>query len=72
MKKKLPKAAMDFFRSEGAKGGKKGASARMEKLTPERRSEIAKKAATARWGRSQGKEAEVLADGRGLANSEAR
>ena len=33
----------------GRLGGKKGGKARAEKLTPERRSEIAKKAAKARW-----------------------
>jgi len=33
----------------GHKGGLKGGKARAEKLTPERRSEIAKKAAQARW-----------------------
>ena len=33
----------------GRKGGLKGGKARAEKLTPERRSEIAKKAAQARW-----------------------
>lgn len=32
------------------KGGKRGGKARAEKLSPERRSEIAKKAARARWG----------------------
>lgn len=35
----------------GRKGGKKGGRARAKKLSPERRSEIAKKAAAARWGR---------------------
>ena len=35
----------------GRLGGKKGGKARAEKLTPERRSEIAKKAAQARWGK---------------------
>ena len=34
----------------GRLGGKKGGKARAAKLTPERRSEIAKKAAQARWG----------------------
>ena len=29
--------------------GKRGAKARMNKLTPEKRSEVAKKAAVARW-----------------------
>ena len=33
----------------GRRGGLKGGKARAEKLTPERRSEIAKKAAAARW-----------------------
>ena len=33
----------------GRKGGLKGGKARAEKLTPKRRSEIAKKAAKARW-----------------------
>jgi len=33
----------------GKLGGKKGGRARAEKLSPERRKEIAKKAATARW-----------------------
>ncbi len=36
--------------SRGRKGGKKGGKARAEALTPEERSEIAKKAAAARWG----------------------
>ena len=35
----------------GRKGGEKGGKARKEKLTPERRKEIAKKAAAARWQR---------------------
>ena len=33
----------------GRLGGKKGGKARAEKLSPERRSEIARKAARARW-----------------------
>jgi hypothetical protein len=32
--------------------GKKGGTARAAKMTPERRAEIAKKAAATRWGRS--------------------
>ena len=35
----------------GRQGGLKGGRARAEKLTPERRSEIAKRAAAARWQR---------------------
>jgi len=34
----------------GRLGGKKGGKARAKSLSPERRSEIAKKAAAARWG----------------------
>jgi hypothetical protein len=50
---KLSKAALEFFRKEGIKGGNLSAAARMEKLTPEQRSEIAKKAAAARWGKKR-------------------
>jgi hypothetical protein len=35
--------------SLGRRGGLKGGKARAEKLSPERRSEIAKKAAASRW-----------------------
>jgi hypothetical protein len=38
----------------GREGGKKGAKARMEKLTPAQRSEIARVAARARWSRQKG------------------
>lgn len=31
--------------------GRRGAKARMTKLTPEKRSEVAQKAAVARWGK---------------------
>ena len=48
-KGKLSAEALEFFRRAGSKGGKLGAKARMEKLTPEVRSEIAKQAAAARW-----------------------
>ena len=37
----------------GHLGGLKGGKARSERLTPERRVEIAKKAALARWGKSE-------------------
>jgi hypothetical protein len=40
-------AAVDLGRLGGLRGGK----ARAEKLTPEQRSEIAKKAAQKRWGK---------------------
>jgi hypothetical protein len=47
-KGKLSEEALDFFRKEGSKGGKLSGAARMKKLTPERRSEIAKEAVAAR------------------------
>lgn len=37
----------------GRRGGLKGGKARARKLSPERRREIAKKAAEARWGQSR-------------------
>ena len=50
-RKKLNKQALEFFRVEGRRGGLKSGKARMEKLTPEQRSAIARKAAAARWGK---------------------
>jgi hypothetical protein len=43
----LDQAAVELGRLGGLKGGK----ARADKLTPEKRSEIAKKAAKARWAK---------------------
>lgn len=43
-----PKQVIDF-KALGRKGGLKGGKARAKKLTPERLSEIAKKAAQSRW-----------------------
>jgi len=43
-----PKKEFDA-KALGRKGGLKGGKARAEKLTPERRAEIAKKAANTRW-----------------------
>jgi hypothetical protein len=37
----------------GRLGGKKGGKARAEKLSPERRKEIARKAAKARWAKKK-------------------
>jgi len=44
-KKKLPEEALEFFRNQGKKGGK----SRLTKMTAEKRSEVAKKGAAARW-----------------------
>jgi hypothetical protein len=46
---KVEGAATEFARKGGLKGGK----ARAAKLAPERRAEIAKQAAKARWGSRQ-------------------
>jgi len=51
--KKLPPAVREYFKAEGAKGGKLSAAARLKKLTPEQRSEIARKAAAARWQKKE-------------------
>jgi hypothetical protein len=48
-KKKLSADALKFFREQGARGGKIGTKRRMENLTPEQRSDIARTAAAARW-----------------------
>ena len=45
-----PKADIDYTKL-GRKGGLRGGKARAEKLTPEQRSAIAKKAAYKRWGK---------------------
>jgi len=47
------KAAQELGRLGGLKGGK----ARAEKLTPEQRTEIARKAAKARWDKKRREEA---------------
>jgi hypothetical protein len=48
MPEKMPPEALEFFRKHGARGGKIGSKARMEKLTPEQRSALAKHAVDAR------------------------
>ena len=45
-----PEQRSEAARILGRKGGLKGGKARAEKLSPERRSKIAKDAAAARWG----------------------
>lgn len=47
-KNTLPPELLEYFREQGRKGGKIGGKARAEKLTPEQRSEIARKAVAAR------------------------
>ena len=45
-----PEPALTGKKADSRKGGLKGGKARAIKLTPEERSEIAKKAAAKRWG----------------------
>jgi hypothetical protein len=62
----LDRSSYDWYMSEeknpaavelGRLGGKKGGKARAEKLSPERRKEIARKAAKARWDKMKREEA---------------
>ena len=48
-RKKLPPEIRDFFVRMGKKGGAKGGHARAERMTPEQRSEAARKAVQTRW-----------------------
>ena len=45
----LDASALDLFRAWGREGGKKGAKARWEGVSPGQRREFARKAARARW-----------------------
>jgi hypothetical protein len=47
--KTLPPQALTGKKADSRKGGLKGGKARMEQLTKEQRSELAKQAANARW-----------------------
>ena len=55
-RKKLPADIRAYFVEMGRQGGKKGLAARMEKVSPERRREIARKAIAARWAKKDSKE----------------
>jgi hypothetical protein len=50
-RKRLPEDIRDYFVKMGRIGGHKGAEARMEKISPKRRREIAQKAIAARWAK---------------------
>ena len=50
---KLPKAVSAYFSRLGRKGGVAGGKARAAKMTPEQRTEVAKKAAAARWKKAR-------------------
>jgi len=51
MPKRLPKDVRTYFSKLGKKGGKKGGTARASNMTPEQRSESARNAVSARWGK---------------------
>lgn len=52
-RKKLPPEIRSFFVSMGSKGGKIGGKALAAKLTPEQRSENARRAVRARWAKAK-------------------
>ena len=51
----ISKVMQEMGRKGGKKGGKKGAKMRAEALTPEQRSQIARKAANTRWAKAKKK-----------------
>jgi hypothetical protein len=53
MAKRLPPDVREYFVKMGRKGGKLGGSARAANLTPEQRSESARKAVQARWAKAK-------------------
>ena len=56
----MPDNVREFFRKQGSIGGKR----RMKKLTPEERTEIAKKAAESRWADKIAKHSDKAAKSR--------
>jgi len=49
MRTKLPEAVLEFFRKQGAKGGKIGGKMAAGSMTAKQRTARAQKAAAARW-----------------------
>ena len=49
----ISKVMREMGRKGGKKGGKRGARVRNERLTPEQRSQIARKAAKTRWAKTK-------------------
>ena len=52
-KQTLPADIRAFFVEMGARGGHIGGKRRLEKITPERRKEIARNAVAARWAKAR-------------------
>ena len=59
---KLPKAVSAYFSRLGRKGGVAGGKARAAKMTPEERTEVARKAARARWAKARAEQASATTD----------
>jgi hypothetical protein len=55
MKKKIPPEVLEYFRQQGAKGGKIGGKRSLETMTPEERAARAKKAGVTRWKKAKRK-----------------
>jgi hypothetical protein len=55
MAKRLPPDIRDYFVRKGRQGGKLGGPARAAAMTPEQRSESARKAVMARWEKQKKK-----------------
>jgi hypothetical protein len=53
IKKKLPPEILEFFKKQGAIGGKKGGTSRAANMTKEQRSEASRKAVQARWAKKK-------------------
>lgn len=51
----MPRELREYLAKLGRKGGRKGGPARAAAMTPEQRSESAKKAVTARWAKAKKK-----------------
>jgi len=60
-KKKLPPQVLEFFRKQGAKGGKIGGKRSLDTMTPEQRSARAKKASDAAVAVRKAKNAKMAA-----------
>jgi hypothetical protein len=65
-KPKLPEDIRAYFARMGAEGGRIGAERRMEKISPERRREIARNAIAARWAK---RDAKAVAAGKSRARA---
>lgn len=58
---RIPENVRDFFARMGRKGGKKGGKATAAKMTPEERSEAARRAVAARWAKTTPEERSAFA-----------